>query len=188
MNWRWTWVNFFASLWINRLSFLRDIGLHHLHEWVTHHQPGSDNYPAARQIDFYVSALLSVLILSLFHLRPLRYGVLLPSMPGVTHILQDGHLVPLVDPPPQSLTRKVFFLWLDIDINTYNVHRSQLTKKALLYLALLVSCTCITYLYVASLIPLYHSTPAWHAVDLAFTTVMFLFVLGILKLFSTFNI
>ena len=103
--------------WINRLSFLRDIGLYHLHAWVTHQQPGSDNY----LINFYVSALLSLLILSLFHLRPLRYGVLLPSMPGVAHLLQDGHLVPLVDLPPQSLTRKVSFIYIqdiDIDLDT----------------------------------------------------------------------
>ena len=100
--------------WINRLSFLRDIGLYHLHAWVTHQQPGSDNY----LINFYVSALLSLLILSLFHLRPLCYGVLLPSMPGVAHLLQDGHLVPLVDLPPQSLTRKVSFIYIqDIDID-----------------------------------------------------------------------
>ena len=109
MNWRWTWVNFIASLLINRFSFLRDIGLYHLHAWVTQLQPGTDNYPAGRHIDFYVSALLSVLILSLFHLRPPCYGVLLPSMPGVAHVLQDGHLVPLVDQPPQNMTRKVFF-------------------------------------------------------------------------------
>ena len=34
-------------------------------------------------------------------------GMLTPSMPGVAHVLQDGHVVPLVDLPPQSLTRKV---------------------------------------------------------------------------------
>ena len=107
MNWRWTWVNFIASLLINRLSFLRDIGLYNLHAWVTHQQPGPDNYPVARQIEFYVSALFSLFILSLFHLRPIRYGVLLPSMPGVAHLLHNGHLVPLEDLPPQSLTRKV---------------------------------------------------------------------------------
>ena len=111
MNWGWTWVNFIASLFINRLRFLRDIGLYHLHTWVTHLQPGSDNYPAAKHIDFYVSALLSALILSLFHLRPVQYGVLLPSMPAVAHVLQDGHLVPLVDNvPPPSLTREVSFV------------------------------------------------------------------------------
>lgn len=67
----------------------------------------------------------------------------------------------------------------------YNIaHGYQLTQKTLLYLALLVSCACITYLYVASLIPLYYSTPAWQA----YTLVMGLFVLGILKLFSTFKI
>ena len=105
MNWRWTWVNFIASLLINRFWFLRDIGLYHLHTWVTH--GSEDNYPAARYADFYVSALLSAAILSVFHLRPLHHGVLLPSMPGVAHVLQDGHVVPLVDLPPQSLTRKV---------------------------------------------------------------------------------
>ena len=120
MNWRWTLVNFTASLWINRLSFLRDIGLYQLHEWVIHLQAGSDNYPAARQIDFYFSAFLSVLILSLFHLRPPRYGVLLPSMPGVTHVLQDGHLVPLVGLPPQSLTREVFFFIYDLILTSYS--------------------------------------------------------------------
>ena len=111
MNWKWTWVNFIASLFINRLRFLSDTGLYNLHAWVTEMQPGSDNYPAARYIDFYVSALLSALILSFFHLRPVHYGVLLPSMPAVAHVLQDGHLVPLVDNvPPQSLTRKVSIL------------------------------------------------------------------------------
>ena len=111
VNWRWTGINFFASVFLNRLRFLRDIGLYHLHTWLTQMQPGSDNYPAAKHIDFYVNALLSALILSLFHLRPVHYGVLVPSMPAVAHVLQDGHLVPLVDNlPPQSLTRKVFFI------------------------------------------------------------------------------
>ena len=111
VNWRWTGINFFASVFLNRLRFLRDIGLYHLHTWVTQMQPGSDNNPAAKHIDFYVNALLSALILSLFHLRPVHYGVLVPSMPAVAHVLQDGHLVPLVDNlPPQSLTRKVFFI------------------------------------------------------------------------------
>ena len=68
------------------------------------------------------------------------------------------------------------------------LYRSQLAKKALLYLALLVSCICITYLYYVCLLPLYRSTPAWQAVALTFTTVMFLFVLGILKLFASFKI
>ena len=111
MNWRWTWVNFVASLFINRLRFLRDISLHHLHTWVTEMQAGSDNNPVAKHIDFYVSALFSAFILSFFHLRPVHYGVLLPSMPAVAHILQDGHTVPLVDNfHPQNLTRKVSFI------------------------------------------------------------------------------
>ena len=59
-------------------------------------------------MDFYVSALLAIAILTLFHLRPLHYGVLLPEMPGAEHVLLDGQVVPLVDkPPPQNLTRKV---------------------------------------------------------------------------------
>ena len=111
MNWRWTWVNFVASLFINRLRFLRDISLHHLHTWVTEMQTGPDNNPVAKHIDFYVSALFSAFILSFFHLRPLHYGVLLPSMPAVAHILQDDHTVPLVDNDhPQNLTRKVSFI------------------------------------------------------------------------------
>ena len=111
MNWRWTWVNFIASLFINRLRFLRDISLHHLHTWVTEMQAGSDNYLVAKHIDFYVSALFSALILSFFHLRPVHYGVLLPSMPAVGHVLQDGLTVPLVDNAhPQNLTRKVSFI------------------------------------------------------------------------------
>ena len=108
VNWRWTWVNFIASLSINRLRFLYNMGLYHLHTWVTHMEPGYDNNYC---IDFYVSALFSTLILALCHLRPVHYGVLVPSMPAVAHVLQDGHLVPLVDNlPPQSLTRKVFFI------------------------------------------------------------------------------
>ena len=184
MNWRWTWVNFVASLFINRLRFLHDMGLYHLHTWVTH-QPGSENYPVAKQIDFYVSALLSALILSLFHRRPLHYGVLLPSMPSVAHVLQDGQLVPLVDVPPQSLTRKVSFIPVQDLILIYcNAHRSQLAQKALLYLALLASCVGIAYLYAASLTPLYESTPTNQAVAVALSIVSFLLVLGILKLFS----
>ena len=107
MNLRWTWVNFVCSLLINRLRFLHDIGLYHLHKWITLH-PGEDNHPAARQIDFYVSVLLATTILTLFHLRPLHYGVLLPSMPRAAHVLQDGQVVPLVDLPAQTLTRNVY--------------------------------------------------------------------------------
>ena len=116
VNWRWTWVNFIASLSINRLRFLYNMGLYHLHTWVTHMEPGYDNN---YYIDFYISALFSTLILALCHLRPVHYGVLLPSMPAVAHVLQDGHLVPLVDNlPPQSLTRKVSFASDTFDITT----------------------------------------------------------------------
>ena len=188
MNWKWTWVNFVASLFINRLRFLSDTGLCNLHAWVTEMQPGSDNYPAARYIDFYVSALLSALILSLFHLRPVHYGVLLPSMPAVAHVLQeDGHLVPLVDNvPPQSLTRKVSLISVQylMQLILQLAHRSQLVQKALLYLALFVTCVGVTYLYAAGLTFLFQSTPSWQVVAVAISILMFLFVLGILKLFS----
>ena len=111
ISWRWTWVNFIASLFFNRMRFLGDTGIFHLHSWLTmthHQQNGSEyNYPAA---SFYVSALLSAAILSAFQLRPLHYGVLIPSLPAVAHVLQDSHVVPLVDPLPQSLTRKVSFI------------------------------------------------------------------------------
>ena len=109
MNWRWTWVNYVVSLLINRARFLLDEGLYQLHAWITHY-PGADTYLAARHIDFYAGALLVAAILALFHLRPLVYGVLLPSMPGVAHVLQDDQVVPLVDLPDQSLTRQVCLL------------------------------------------------------------------------------
>ena len=125
MSWRWTWVNFIASLFFNRLRFLGDTGLFHLHTWLTHQQNASeDNYAAA---SFYVSALLSAAILSAFHLRPLRNGVLLPSMPAVAHVLHDGHVVPLVDPPPQSLTRKVTFISVQVRDNCDNFKHSQVS-------------------------------------------------------------
>ena len=109
MNLRWTWVNFATSLLVNRLSFLLDVGLYHLYAWIALH-PGSENYPNARMINFFASASVATAILSLLHLRPLHFGVLLPSQPGAAHILQDGQVVPLVDLPPQSLTRKVSFI------------------------------------------------------------------------------
>ena len=107
MNLRWTWVNFVSSLLINRLRFLHEIGLYHLHEWI---QPGAESYPAARHVDFYASALFATTILALFHLRPLQYGVLLPSTPRATHVLQDGQVIPLVDVPAETLTRRVSLL------------------------------------------------------------------------------
>ena len=111
MNWRWTWINFVVSLLINRSRFLLDEGLYHLHEWITHHHPpGTDVYLEARYIDFYAGTALVAAILVLFHLRPLVHGVLLPSMPGVAHVLQDGQVVPLVDVPAQGLTRRVYFI------------------------------------------------------------------------------
>ena len=109
MNWRWTWLNFVLSIFINRLRFLLDEGLYHLHGWITLN-PGDDTNPAARHIDFYAGTLLVAAILAVFHLRPLVYGVLVPSMPGVAHVLQDNHVVPLVDVPAQGLTRKVCLL------------------------------------------------------------------------------
>ena len=169
--------------------FLCDTGLYNLHAWVAlaQIQPGSDNYPEAKHIDFYVSALLSVLILSFFHLRPVCHGVLLPSMPAVTHVLQDGHLVPLVDNvPPQSLTRKVSLIFVRhlMKLILQLAHRSQLVQKALLYLALFVTCVGVTYLYAVGLTFLFQSTPSWQVVAVAISILMFLFVLGILKLFS----
>ena len=87
-----------------------DGGLHHLHAWITF---GSASYPASRHVDFYVSALLAIAILTLLHLRPLHYGVLLPEMPGAAHVLLDGQVVPLVDKPPaQNLTRKVNLIFV----------------------------------------------------------------------------
>ena len=109
MNWRWTWVNFVVSLLINRVRFLLDEGLIQLYAWIAHY-PGADTWLSARHIDFYSGALLVAAILALFHLRPLVYGVLLPSMPGVAHVLQDDQVVPLVDVPAQGLTRKVCLL------------------------------------------------------------------------------
>ena len=46
-----------CPLFINRLRFLLDIGLYHLHTWITL-QPGEHNYPVARHVDFYGCALL----------------------------------------------------------------------------------------------------------------------------------
>ena len=63
-------------------------------------------------------------------------------------------------------------------------HRSQLAQKALLYLLLLVSCIGICYVYVAIITFLYRSTPFRQAVGVALCIVMFLFILGILKIFS----
>ena len=120
MNLRWTWVNFVTSLLVNRFSFLHDVGLYHLYAWIVLH-PGSENYPEARMINFFASALVATAILSLLHLRPLHFGVLLPSQPGAAHILQDGQVVPLVDLPPQSLTRSVFLPRLRvIDLRKYS--------------------------------------------------------------------
>ena len=72
-----------------------------------HPYHGVDTYPSASQIDFYASALVATTILASFHLRPLYYGVLLPSTPEAAYVLRDGQVVPLVDVPAQSLTRKV---------------------------------------------------------------------------------
>ena len=58
-------------------------------------------------LTFCNSALFTIIILSLFRLRPPCYGILLPSLPGAVHVLQDGQVVPLVVAPAQSLTRKV---------------------------------------------------------------------------------
>ena len=109
MNWRWTWVNFVVSLFINRMRFLFDEGLYHLHGWISIH-PGTETSPEVRHIDFYSGALIVATILSLFQLKPSCYGVVLPSMPDVAHTLQGDHVVPHVDPPDQGLTRKVFLL------------------------------------------------------------------------------
>ena len=96
-------------------------------------------------MDFYVSALLSGFILSLFHWRPLHYGVLLPSTPAVAHILQDGHPVPLVDVPPQSLTRKVFpsktWYWYYNSPTGLSWHRKPSSTSSFWYLVL-VSAMC----------------------------------------------
>ena len=107
MNWSWTWVNFVVSLFINRMRFLFDEGLYHLHGWIS---PGTETSPGVRHIDFYSGALIVATILSLFQLKPSCYGVVLPSMPDVAHTLQGDHVVPHVDPPDQGLTRKVFWL------------------------------------------------------------------------------
>ena len=63
-----------------------------------------------------------------------------------------------------------------------------MAKKALLYLALIVSCICFTYFYVASLILINHLTPAGKTIVVPFSYVMILVVLGILKLFSIIKI
>ena len=112
-------------------------------------------------------------------------------MPAVTHVLQDGHLVPLVDNvPPQSLTRKVSLISVQhlMKLILQLAHRSQLVQKALLYLAVLVTCVGVSYLGVVSLAFLYQSTPSWQAVAFvatkSFSIVIFLVSLGILKLFS----
>ena len=63
-------------------------------------------------------------------------------------------------------------------------HRSQLAQKALLYLALLVSCVGISYLFVTVTSFLFLSTPSSQAGAIALSIIMFLFILGILKLFA----
>ena len=121
-----------------------DGGLHHLHAWITF---GSASYPASRHVDFYVSALLAIAILTLLHLRPLHYGVLLPEMPGAEHVLLDGQVVPLVDkPPPQNLTRKVNLIFVEKIEAIYftHSHRSQLVRRVFLSLALLLSFVAAT--------------------------------------------
>ena len=119
-----------------------DGGLHHLHAWITF---GSASYPASRHVDFYVSALLAIAILTLLHLRPLHYGVLLPEMPGAEHVLLDGQVVPLVDkPPPQNLTRKVNLIFVEKIEAIYFTHRSQLVRRVFLSLALLLSFVAAT--------------------------------------------
>ena len=63
-----------------------------------------------------------------------------------------------------------------------------MAKKALLYLALIISCICFTYFYVASLIFFSHLPPAGQTVVVPFSFVMILVLLGILKLFSIIKI
>ena len=75
-----------------------------------------------------------------------------------------------------------------IQLTLQLAHRSQLVQKALLYLAVLVTCVGVSYLGVVSLAFLYQSTPSWQAVAFvatkSFSIVIFLVSLGILKLFS----
>ena len=106
MSWKWTWVNFIASLLLNRLRFLLDLVLTQLHAWITQ-QP--EIHPPAWHLDFYVGSFVVALIFSaLRSCCPLHYGVLLPTQPAVAHVLQDEHVVPVLQTPSQDLTRKVF--------------------------------------------------------------------------------
>ena len=113
MNWRWTWLNFVVSVLINRLWFLIDRGVINFHVWAL---SGSESITIDRSqtvftdVYFYLSVLLSVILLALFQRLTSRFGVLFPEMPEVVHASQDGHIEPLVDLPAQTLTRQVSFM------------------------------------------------------------------------------
>ena len=110
MNWRWTWLNFVVSVLINRLWFLIDRGVINFHVWAL---SGSESITIDRSqtvftdVYFYLSVLLSVILLALFQRLTSRFGVLFPEMPEVVHASQDGQIEPLVDLPAQTLTRQV---------------------------------------------------------------------------------
>ena len=102
MNWKWTWVNFVASLLLNRL---RNLLLTQMHSWITD-QP--EIIPLTWNLEFYIGSLIVVVTFSLLRFCPLHYGVLLINQPEAAHVLQEGQVVPVLQNTPQYFTRKVF--------------------------------------------------------------------------------
>ena len=115
VNWKWTWLNFINSTLINRFWFLMDNGIYNLHAWVL---SGADiitdidkSQTIYQHIDFYITTLLSIILLALFQRSTSYFGVLLPEMPEEAHASQDGHVGPFLDIPPPTLTRPVSFIF-----------------------------------------------------------------------------
>ena len=108
---KWTIINMFGSCLLSLVRYLSNLphtSAISLHAWLLQF-PGAQEFTHFKSVGLYLYCLLCTFVAMLFTLLllrgPLACGVLLPNLPGVLHVVQEGEVQPLIQPPPPSFTR-----------------------------------------------------------------------------------
>ena len=108
---KWTMVNMLGSCLLSLVRYLSSLShtsLVSLHAWLLQF-PGAHQFTHFKGVGLYFYCLISTFSAIFFTLLllwwPVECGVILPHLPGVLHVVQEGEVLPLIHPPPPTFTR-----------------------------------------------------------------------------------
>ena len=110
---KWTLINMLGACLLSLVRYLSHLphtSTLSLQAWLLQF-PGADGFTHAKGVGLYLYCLFNTFFAVVLTLILLRYqlecGVLLPHLPGVFHVLQEGEVQPLIQPTPPTFTRLV---------------------------------------------------------------------------------